>query len=100
MRIGAGIPIDGHLYRGSQGAAGLIVLSMAAALAGMLYAGGLHSGRFQLCEGEELSVFAPAVRGGTSPFGSHGTVIGTIVGARMIRLINHRLIRMGLEFRR
>ncbi len=99
-RTGVGIVTDVHLNRGSQGAAGLTVSPLAAALAGMLYAGRLHSGRFQLFEGEELSVFALAVRGGTSPFGNHGTVIGTIVGARMIRLINNRLIRMGLEFRR
>ena len=99
-RTGAGTVIDGHLYRGSQGAAGLIVSPMASALAGMLNAGRLHSDRFQLSEGVELSVIAPAVRGGTSPFGSHGTVIGTIVGARMIRLINNGLILMGLEFSR
>ena len=82
-RIGEGIVIDGHLYRGSQGAAGLIVSPMAAPLGGMLYAGRLHSGRFQLCEGEELSVIAAAVLGGTSLLGGYGTVIGTIVGARM-----------------
>lgn len=76
----------------------LIVSSMAAALAGMLYAGRLQSGRFQLGEGDELSVIAAAVLGGTSLFGGYGTVIGTIVGALMIGLINNGLILMGLEF--
>lgn len=76
----------------------LIMSSMAAALAGMLYAGRLQSGRFQLGEGDELSVIAAAVLGGTSLFGGYGTVIGTIVGALMIGLINNGLILMGLEF--
>jgi ribose transport system permease protein len=76
----------------------LIISSMAAALAGMLYAGRLQSGRFQLGEGDELSVIAAAVLGGTSLFGGVGTVVGTIVGALMIGLINNGLILMGLEF--
>ncbi len=76
----------------------LIISSMAAALAGMLYAGRLQSGRFQLGEGDELSVIAAAVLGGTSLFGGYGTVVGTIVGAMMIGLINNGLILFGLEF--
>ncbi|ESY71788.1 ABC transporter permease [Mesorhizobium sp. LNHC252B00] len=76
----------------------LIISAMAAALAGMLYAGRLQSGRFQLGQGDELSVIAAAVLGGTSLFGGSGTVIGTIVGALMIGLINNGLILMGLEF--
>jgi len=47
----------------------LIISSLMAALAGMLYAGRLHTGRFQLGEGDELSVIAAAVLGGTSLFG-------------------------------
>jgi ribose transport system permease protein len=76
----------------------LVISSCAAALAGMLYAGRLQSGRFQLGEGDELSVIAAAVLGGTSLFGGKGTVIGTVVGALMIGLINNGLILMGLEF--
>ena len=76
----------------------LVMSSTAAALAGMFYAGRLQSGRFQLGEGDELSVIAAAVLGGTSLFGGKGTVIGTIVGALMIGLINNGLILMGLEF--
>ncbi|BCL70632.1 ABC transporter permease [Vibrio nigripulchritudo] len=76
----------------------LVISSLAAVMAGMLYAGRLHSGRFQLGEGDELSVIAAAVLGGTSLFGGMGTVIGTVVGALMIGLINNGLILMGLEF--
>ena len=76
----------------------LIISSMGAALAGMLYAGRFQTGRFQLGEGDELSVIAAAVLGGTSLFGGMGTVIGSIMGALMIGLINNGLILMGLEF--
>jgi ribose transport system permease protein len=76
----------------------LVISGVAAGLAGMLYAGRLHSGRFQLGEGDELSVIAAAVLGGTSLFGGSGTVVGSIVGALMIGLINNGLILMGLEF--
>jgi len=76
----------------------LIITSMAACIAGMLYAGRLHSGRFQLGEGDELSVIAAAVLGGTSLFGGAGSVIGSIVGALMIGLINNGLLLMGLEY--
>jgi ribose transport system permease protein len=76
----------------------LVISSIAAAVAGMLYAGRLQSGRFQLGEGDELSVIAAAVLGGTSLFGGKGTVVGSIMGALMIGLINNGLILMGLEF--
>ena len=76
----------------------LVLSSLAAAVAGMLYAGRLHSGRFQFGEGDELSVIAAAVLGGTSLFGGAGTVVGSIMGALMIGLINNGLILMGLEF--
>lgn len=76
----------------------LMISSMTAAVAGMLYAGRLQSGRFQLGEGDELSVIAAAVLGGTALFGGRGTVIGSIFGALMIGVINNGLILMGLEY--
>jgi ribose transport system permease protein len=76
----------------------LLISGVAASIAGMLYAGRLHSGRFQLGEGDELSVIAAAVLGGTLLFGGKGTVVGSIMGALMIGLINNGLILMGLEF--
>ena len=76
----------------------LVVSGFAAGIAGMLYAGRLHSGRFQFGEGDELSVIAAAVLGGTSLFGGFGTVVGSIIGALMIGLINNGLILLGLDF--
>ena len=83
---------------GATKRAALILSSLSAAIAGMLYAGRLHSGRFQLGEGDELSVIAAAVLGGTSLFGGSGTVVGSIVGSLMIGVINNGLLLMGLEY--
>ncbi len=76
----------------------LTVSGVVAALAGMLYAGRLQSGRFQWGEGDELSVIAAVVLGGTSLFGGTGSVVGSVLGALLIGVVNNGLILMGLEF--
>jgi ribose transport system permease protein len=75
----------------------LAVSGVVSALAGMLYAGRLQSGRFQWGEGDELSVIAAVVLGGTSLFGGSGSVIGSVLGALLIGVVNNGLILMGLE---
>ncbi|MDP9314050.1 MAG: ABC transporter permease [Chloroflexota bacterium] len=75
----------------------LLFSGVFAALGGMLYAGRLQSGRFSVGQGDELSVIAAVILGGTSLFGGAGTVIGTVLGALMIGLINNGLVLMGLE---
>lgn len=74
----------------------LLVSSVVASLAGMLYAGRLQSGRFQWGAGDELSAIAAVILGGTSLFGGSGTVVGTLFGALLIGLINNGLILAGL----
>ncbi len=64
----------------------------------MLYAGRLQSGRYQWGEGDELSVIAAVILGGTSLFGGYGTVVGSVLGALLVGLINNGLTLMGLEF--
>jgi ribose transport system permease protein len=76
----------------------MMVSSIVAAIAGMLYAGRLESGRFQWGEGDELSVIAAVILGGTSLFGGRASVIGALLGSLMIGLINNGLTLMGLEF--
>jgi ribose transport system permease protein len=75
----------------------LAVMGLAAGVAGMLYAGRLQSGRFQWGEGDELSVIAAVILGGTSLFGGRSSVIGSLLGSVMIGLINNGLILAGLE---
>ena len=75
----------------------LLLCSMCAAVAGMLYAGRLQSGRFQWGSGDELSAIAAVILGGTSLFGGSGTIVGTLFGALLIGLVNNGLILAGLD---
>jgi ribose transport system permease protein len=75
----------------------LLVSSLVAALAGLLYAGRLESGRYQWGTGDELSVIAAVILGGTSLFGGAGSVIGALFGSLLIGLINNGLILAGLD---
>jgi ribose transport system permease protein len=75
----------------------LVISGVVAAIAGMLYAGRLQSGRFQWGTGDELSVIAAVILGGTSLFGGRGAVIGSLFGALLIGLVNNGLILAGLD---
>ncbi|MFP3126051.1 ABC transporter permease [Ectobacillus funiculus] len=74
-----------------------LATGLAAGFAGVLYAGRMQAGRFTFGEGDELSVIAAVILGGTSLFGGIGTVIGTLIGSLMIGTINNGLIIMGLD---
>ncbi|MCC8180240.1 MAG: ABC transporter permease, partial [Planctomycetes bacterium] len=67
-----------------------------AAHAGILYAGRLHGARYTLGENDVMLVVAAVIIGGTSLFGGKGTVIGSIVGALIMGMVNNGLILMGL----
>jgi ribose transport system permease protein len=75
----------------------LLLSGVIASLAGLLYAGRLQSGRFQWGTGDELSVIAAVILGGTSLFGGRGQVVGSLFGALFIGLINNGLILAGLD---
>ncbi|MBC7518543.1 MAG: ABC transporter permease [Microbacteriaceae bacterium] len=75
----------------------LVLSGLAASVAGMLYAGRLQSGRFQWGTGDELSVIAAVILGGTSLFGGRGRVVGSLFGALFIGLVNNGLILAGLD---
>src|SRR3989440_1412082 len=75
----------------------LLVSGVVAAIAGMLYAGRLQSGRFQWGTGDELSAIAAVILGGTSLFGGYGSIIGTLFGSLLIGPINNGLILAGLD---
>ena len=69
----------------------MTVMGTVAGLGGLLFAGRLHSGRFEFGAGAELSVIAAVILGGSSLFGGRATVIGTMLGSLMIGLINNGL---------
>ncbi|MCW2952189.1 MAG: monosaccharide transporter rane protein family [Conexibacter sp.] len=76
----------------------VLVLSGAlAGVAGMLYAGRFHTGSYQTGTGDELSVIAAVILGGTSLFGGRASVVGALIGSLMIGLLNNGLILMGLD---
>jgi ribose transport system permease protein len=57
----------------------------------------MHAGRYTFGDGDELSVIAAVILGGTALTGGVGTVIGTVIGSLMIGVINNGLIIMGLD---
>ncbi|UTA40520.1 ABC transporter permease [Klebsiella pneumoniae] len=69
-----------------------IISGMAAALAGMSITARLGSGSSNQGEGFELQVIAAVVLGSTSLFGGFGTIIGTLLGALSIAVIQNGLI--------
>lgn len=71
--------------------------AMSAAVAGMLYAGRLQSGRFQWGSGDEMNVIAAVILGGTALSGGKGSAIGAGAGAILMAMINNGLILAGLS---
>jgi ribose transport system permease protein len=73
-----------------------VISALAAALAGLLYAGRLEGARYTLGSTDLLTVIAAVVLGGTSLFGGKGSVIGALVGSVILSMLNNGLILAGL----
>jgi ribose transport system permease protein len=77
---------------------GVFVISgLTAALAGMLYAGSLHSAQYMLGTNDLLTAIAATVIGGTSLFGGRGSIVGAAIGAVLMGVLNNGLVLMGLS---
>ena len=74
----------------------LVLSSMMAALAGMLYAGRLHGARYTLGETDLMTVIAAVIIGGTGLNGGKGSIVGAVIGSLIMGMINNGLILMGL----
>ena len=74
----------------------MTLCGVAAAFAGILYAGRLTGARYTLGENDNMSVIAAVVIGGTSFSGGKGTIVGTIIGSIVIGMLNNGLLLMGL----
>ena len=75
----------------------LVISSMSAALAGLLYAGRLHGARYTLGETDLLTVIAAVIVGGTRLSGGIGTITGALIGSLLMGMLNNGLILMGLS---
>jgi ribose transport system permease protein len=74
----------------------MILGSMCAALAGLLYIGRIQGARYTLGETDLLTVIAAVIVGGTRLNGGIGTVTGALVGSLLMGMLNSGLILMGL----
>jgi ribose transport system permease protein len=68
-----------------------------AAFAGIMYAARMQAGRYSYGEGDEMSVIAAVVLGGTSMSGGTGSVIGALFGSILMGMINNALILANLS---
>jgi ribose transport system permease protein len=75
----------------------MLVSGLLASLAGILWAGRFGGGRYSLGEGAETSAIAASVLGGTSIYGGVASVVGAMVGAVMIGMIDNALVMYGFD---
>lgn len=74
----------------------MVISALAAAAAGILYAGRLHGARYTLGENDLLTVIAAVVIGGTAFSGGKGSIIGSIIGSVVMGILNNGLLLLGL----
>jgi ribose transport system permease protein len=75
----------------------MVLSGLLASAAGVLWAGRFGGGRYSLGEGAETSAIAASVLGGTSIYGGVASVIGAMIGAVMIGMIDNALVMYGFD---
>ncbi len=73
----------------------LTIAGVCAAFAGLLFMARLGVARPGMGSGIELAVIAAVIIGGTSLFGGKGTILGTVLGALLISVIDNGIILLG-----
>ncbi|HFZ8995811.1 TPA: ABC transporter permease [Citrobacter freundii] len=74
-----------------------VISGFTAALAGLVLSSRLMSGQPNAGEGFELDAIAAVVLGGAAIAGGRGAIIGTLVGAMMLGVLNNGLNLMGVS---
>jgi ribose transport system permease protein len=75
----------------------LVLNGVLAAFAGILYAGRLEGARYTLGENDLMMVIAAVIIGCTSLFGGKGRILGSVIGALLMGMINNGLLLMALS---
>lgn len=73
----------------------LALAGLTAGMAGLLFIGRLGAARADMASGIELAVIAAVIIGGTSLFGGRGSIVGAILGALLISVIDNGLTLLG-----
>ncbi len=74
-----------------------VLSSVCAAIGGILYAGRFSAGAAQAGEPLLLDSIAAVVIGGASLFGGSGTIVGTLIGALIVAVIQYGLVFINVE---
>lgn len=74
-----------------------VICGMAAALSGVIVTSRIGSASPNAGTGYELDAIAAVVLGGTSTAGGEGTIVGTIIGAMIIGILNNGLNLMNVS---
>jgi len=75
-----------------------VICSLLTGIAGMIHAAQLYSAEPSSGVGFELNAIAAAVVGGTSFTGGRGTMVGTLIGAIIIGILDKGLNQVGVHF--
>jgi len=75
----------------------MIIGSISASFAALLYTGRLHGARYTLGQDDVMNVIAAVVIGGTSFSGGRGTIVGALFGSVIMGILNNGLLLMGLS---
>ncbi|NNG04405.1 MAG: ribose ABC transporter [Inquilinus sp.] len=89
--IRAGINVKRHTM------AIYVIAALCAAMSGVLYTARFSAGAAQAGEPLLLDAIAAVVIGGASLFGGSGTIIGTVIGALIIAVIQYGLVFINVE---
>jgi ribose transport system permease protein len=76
---------------------GFIITSLLVGVAGIILASLMDTGQQGSAKGFELTVIAAVLLGGTSFLGGSGTIIGTILGILILKIIDNGIILMGID---
>ena len=74
-----------------------VLSALCAAVGGILYAGRFSAGAAQAGEPLLLDSIAAVVIGGASLFGGSGTIVGTLIGALIVAVIQYGLVFINVE---